>query len=161
MYHSSDFRKRLATLERMANQNTFDEITQDFKYWDDAADDLRETKEGSLLPLWEFTYLKEKKKMVLALAWNPACPDLFVVAFGSYQFAKQGPGVLCCFSLKNPSFPEFTFNTSAGVTAIDVHPKRPHLIAAGLYDGSSGWALSADGYGAGGAGGSRGNQCRI
>ncbi|KAJ3358980.1 cytoplasmic dynein with WD40 domain [Allomyces javanicus] len=174
MYHSSDFRKRLATLERMANQNTFDEITQDFKYWDDAADDLRETKEGSLLPLWEFTYLKEKKKMVLALAWNPACPDLFVVAFGSYQFAKQGPGVLCCFSLKNPSFPEFTFNTPAGVTAIDVHPKRPHLIAAGLYDGSclvfdlsadaanattgpvtsgAGWALPAAGYGAGGAGG--------
>ena len=29
-------------IERMLNQNTFDEIAQDFKYWEDAADEYRE-----------------------------------------------------------------------------------------------------------------------
>ncbi|ORZ31461.1 WD40-repeat-containing domain protein [Catenaria anguillulae PL171] len=160
LYHSPEFTKRLATLERMANQNTYDEITQDFKYWDDAADELRESKEGTLLPLWEFTYLREKKKHVTALAWNPACRDLFAVAYGSLSFAKQGPGVLCCFSLKNPSFPEFVFQLPTGVLCIDIHPRRPHLIAAGLYDGSTcvfdlstaaGMQSGAGGAGAGGS----------
>jgi dynein intermediate chain 1 len=136
LYHSIDFLKRITTLERMANQNTYDEITQDFKYWDDAADELRESKEGTLLPLWEFQYLREKKKQVTAIAWNPANSDLFLVAYGSYQFVKQGPGIICCFSLKNPSYPEYCFGTPSGVMAIDVHPKRPYLVAAALYDGS-------------------------
>ncbi|KAI9189203.1 hypothetical protein H9P43_000631 [Blastocladiella emersonii ATCC 22665] len=167
VYHSLDFSKRLSTLERMANQNTYDDITQDFKYWDDAADELRETKEGSLLPLWEFLYMREKKKQVTALAWNPTCSDLFIVAYGSFNFTKQGPGVLCCFSLKNPSFPELIFHTASGVMCIDIHPKRPHLVAAGLYDGSclvfdlsapSGLAASAAGGAAGGPGGVGGSS---
>jgi len=29
-------------IERMLNQNTFDEIAQDFEYWEDAADEYRE-----------------------------------------------------------------------------------------------------------------------
>ena len=29
-------------VERMLNQNTFDEIAQDFRYWEDAADEYRE-----------------------------------------------------------------------------------------------------------------------
>ncbi|KAI9222924.1 WD40-repeat-containing domain protein [Blastocladiella britannica] len=133
---SPEFCKQLASLERMANQNTFDDITQDYKYWDDTADELRESKEGTLLPLWEFTYLRDKKKHVTAVAWNPVCADLFVVAYGSLVFSKQGPGIVCCFSLKNPSYPEYVFPTPAGVLCIDVHPKRPYLVAAGLYDGS-------------------------
>ncbi len=28
-------------LERMLNQNTFDEVLQDFKYWEDASDEFK------------------------------------------------------------------------------------------------------------------------
>jgi dynein intermediate chain 1 len=34
----------MVVVERMTNQNTFDEITQDYKYWEDAADDLGDRK---------------------------------------------------------------------------------------------------------------------
>ncbi|KAJ1514622.1 cytoplasmic dynein with WD40 domain [Coelomomyces lativittatus] len=136
IYHSLDFQNHLHIVERMSNQNTFDAITQDFKYWDDAADELRESKEGTLLPLWNFSYEKDKKKQVTALVWNPNSSDLFAVAFGSYNFSKQGPGVVCCFSLKNPSYPEFIHPTHSGIMAIDFHPKRPHMLALGLYDGT-------------------------
>nr|CAG4648361.1 EOG090X0HBC [Moina brachiata]SVE93351.1 EOG090X0HBC [Moina brachiata] len=40
-------------IERMLNQNTYDDIAQDFKYWEDAADEYREP-EGTLMPLWRF-----------------------------------------------------------------------------------------------------------
>lgn len=53
---------------------------------------------------------------VTALAWNPQYPDLFAAAYGSYDFMRQGSGIVCCFSLKNTSHPEYTFGTESGVS---------------------------------------------
>lgn len=39
--HTADVKKVASILERMCNQNTFDEVTHDFKYWNDAADEFR------------------------------------------------------------------------------------------------------------------------
>lgn len=58
-------------------------------------------------------------KDVTAICWNNTSTDLFAVGFGSYDFTKQGPGVLACFTLKNPSYPEFLFATDSGVLCID------------------------------------------
>ena len=74
--------KAAKILERMVNQNTYDEIAQDFKYYEDDADEFRE-QEGTLLPLWKFTCEKSKKLSVTSLAWNTRYPDLFAVGFGS------------------------------------------------------------------------------
>lgn len=94
----------LKILERMINQNTFDEIAQgfylftyrssyflvlfpysDFKYWEDAADEYRE-QEGSLLPLWIFQFDLAKKLACTNLAWNTFYTDLFAASFGSCMF---------------------------------------------------------------------------
>ena len=34
----------MVVAERMANQNSFDEVCQDYKYYDDAADELGDKK---------------------------------------------------------------------------------------------------------------------
>lgn len=57
-------------LERMVNQNTYDDISMDFKYWDDASDQFK-THEGTLLPLWKFSNERARRKAVTAIAWNP------------------------------------------------------------------------------------------
>uniref|UniRef100_A0A8C6UDR7 Dynein, axonemal, intermediate chain 1, paralog 2 n=1 Tax=Neogobius melanostomus TaxID=47308 RepID=A0A8C6UDR7_9GOBI len=121
-------------LERMVNQNIFDPILQDFKYFEDPADEGRQ--EGTLLPLWKFQFDKAKKLSVTALCWNKKYPDLFAVGMGSYEFNRQSRGMLLFYSLKNPSHPEYFFPTWSGVLCLDVHEQRPHLAAAGLYDGS-------------------------
>ncbi len=89
-----------------------------------------------MLPLWKFSYEKKKMKQVTSICWNPSNPDLFAVGYGSYDFSKQGPGVVACFSLKNPSYPEFLFTTDAGVLCIDFNPQHSSMLAAGLYDGN-------------------------
>ena len=93
-----------------------------------------------------------------AVIWNPKHTDLFAVGYGSYDFLRQGPGLVCCFSLKNTSHPEYTFTTSsgthisvihilgklhsdpscscAGVMCLDFNAQYPYLLAVGLYDGS-------------------------
>ncbi|GLE04525.1 hypothetical protein PINS_up013480 [Pythium insidiosum] len=135
MVHSAAMGKTLRIIERMVNQNADDEIFHDFKYWEDASDQFRDG-EGSLLPLWRFSSERAKKKQVTAMCWNPRFADLFAVGYGSYDFLKQGSGVVCCYSLKNSSHPEFTFTTESGVMCLDFHPQHPALLAVGCYDGT-------------------------
>jgi len=117
----------------MVNQNTYAEVQEDFKFWEDASDAFRE--EGTLLPLWKFTFDKSKKKHT-CLKWNPDFHDLFAVAYGCYDFMKQSTGMLCLFSLKNPSWPEIHCPTPSGVMCIDWHPHHASVLAVGLYDGT-------------------------
>ncbi|XP_054639572.1 dynein axonemal intermediate chain 1-like isoform X2 [Dunckerocampus dactyliophorus] len=121
-------------LERMVNQNTCNEIAQDFKYFEDAADEFRE-QEGTLLPLWKFQYDQAKMMCVTALCWNEKYPDLFAVGLGSYDFSKQGRGMLLFYTLKNSTFPEYIFPTSSGVLCLDIHKQHSYLVAVGFYDG--------------------------
>ncbi|XP_047139606.1 dynein intermediate chain 2, ciliary isoform X1 [Hydra vulgaris] len=122
-------------IERMVNQNTFDEIAYDFKYWEDASDEYREN-EGTVLPLWKFSYKGTKKMTVTALSWSPNYEDLFAVGYGSYDFLKQSTGIVCFYSLKNPTYPERIFMTDWGVMCLDIHHSYSNLVAVGFYDGS-------------------------
>ena len=128
-YAQSDDMNKIAQaakiVERMVNQNTYDEIAQgvptptcsapalqcshshvhasnvqkntckilrvtftwrdgraDFKYFEDASDEHR-GEEGTLLPLWKFSYDKAKKLAVTALSWSPIYMDLFAIGLGS------------------------------------------------------------------------------
>ena len=45
-------------------------------------------------------------------------------------------GMICVFSLKNSSFPEYVCNAPCRVICIDIHPNHPHMIVAGLCDGN-------------------------
>uniref|UniRef100_A0A672HC75 Dynein axonemal intermediate chain 1 n=1 Tax=Salarias fasciatus TaxID=181472 RepID=A0A672HC75_SALFA len=127
--------KAAKILERMVSQNTYDDIAQDFKYFEDASDDFRGQK-GTLLPLWKFRYDKAKGLSVTALCWNKKYQDLFAVGMGSYDFLKQGQGMLIVYSLKNPAFPEYVYSTASGVLCLDIHKQRSYLVAIGFYDGS-------------------------
>nr|XP_020515873.1 dynein intermediate chain 2, ciliary-like [Labrus bergylta] len=121
-------------IERMLHQNTFDDIAQDFKYFEDASDEFR-GQQGTILPLWKFHYDKTKKLSVTALCWNKKYPDLFSVGLGSYNFTKQGRGMLVFYSLKNSAFPEYIYPTSSSVLCLDIHEQRSYLVAVGFYDG--------------------------
>ncbi|XP_076218244.1 dynein axonemal intermediate chain 1 isoform X2 [Aptenodytes patagonicus] len=127
--------KAAKIMERMVNQNTFDDIAQDFKYFEDASDEYRD-QQGTLLPLWKFQYDKTKRLAVTAISWNPKYKDLFAVGYGSYDFMKQGQGMLLLYTMKNPSFPEYVFSSESGIMCLDFHNDHPYLMAVGFYDGN-------------------------
>jgi dynein intermediate chain 1 len=70
------------------------------------------------------------------LAWNPRFHDLFAVGYGSFDFMKQGTGLICCFSLKNTKHPEYSFTTEHGVMSLAWHPQHTGMLSVGLYDGT-------------------------
>jgi len=124
-------------VDRMLNQNTYDQLADDFKYFNDPMDGP-DKQEGSLLPLWRFDYEKTKRLAVTSMAWCPGTEndDLIVVSYGSFDFYKQGKGFLIYYSLKNPSFPEFVVPSPYGIMCLAVHEDKGFLTACGLYDGS-------------------------
>ena len=133
--HGGSMGRALRITERLINQNSEDEIFQDFKYWEDSSDIFRQG-EGTLLPLWRFVTGHALRKQATSVCWNPRYADLFAVGYGSYDFSKQGSGMISLFSLKNTSFPECTLRTESGVMCLDFHPQHPSLLAVGCYDGS-------------------------
>ncbi|CAL4178756.1 unnamed protein product, partial [Meganyctiphanes norvegica] len=52
--NAANWKHSVTIIERMLSQNAYDEITQDYAYWEDASDDIR--FEGALLPLWKISY---------------------------------------------------------------------------------------------------------
>ncbi|CAH8519626.1 unnamed protein product [Schistosoma curassoni] len=133
----SRFAQPLKIVERMINQNTHDEIAQDFKYYEDPSDEFRDNQ-GTLLPLWSFSFEKARKLAVTSLCWSSQYSDLFAVGHGSYDFLKQSNGLICAYTLKNPSYPEYYLETESGVLSLDLHPSLPYMLCVGFYDGAVG-----------------------
>jgi len=121
-------------IERMVNQNTATDIAEDFKYYDDEADEFRDGQ-GTLLPLWKFNAEQTKKMAVTSTTWSNQYCDLFAAGYGSFNFSKQSSGALMLYSCKNPSYPEYSFLTDSGVMSIDIHPEKENYICVGFYNG--------------------------
>ena len=124
-----------AIVERMVLHNIYDYLLQDYKYYEDPADDFQ-GHIGSLLPLWKFTSEETEYLSVTSMCWSPHYTDLFAVSFGTFTLTKQGEGAILLYSLKNPSYPTHTFLTECGVTTVDFNRKFSYYLAAGFYDGS-------------------------
>ncbi|KAG7493274.1 dynein intermediate chain 1, axonemal [Solea senegalensis] len=131
---ATKLKKAAKILERMVHQNIFDDIAQDFKYFEDPSDEFRDP-EGTLLPLWKFHYDKAKRLSVTALCWNNKYQDLFAVGMGSYDFRKQGHGMLLIYTLKNSWFPEHVYPTTSGAMCLDIHKECSYLVAVGFHNG--------------------------
>ncbi|KAL2089712.1 hypothetical protein ACEWY4_014400 [Coilia grayii] len=94
---------------------------------------------GSLTPalerLWSFGCVVTAGRNVSCMAWNKKNPDLLAVGYGQFDFRDQKSGLVCCWSLKNPTWPERIFHCESGVTALDFSAKNASQLAVGMHDG--------------------------
>lgn len=134
--YSTSMKRALKIMERMIVQNADEEKFEDYKYYEDTTEDPESHNYGSVLPLWRFSTEKSRRKHVTSICWNPRYKDLFAVGYGSYDFLKQNTGLICCYTIKNPTWPEYSFTTESGVMCLDFHPKYPALLSVGCYDGT-------------------------
>ncbi|XP_006879896.1 PREDICTED: WD repeat-containing protein 78 [Elephantulus edwardii] len=91
---------------------------------------------ANLERLWSFSCDLTKGLNVSSLAWNKANPDILAVGYGHFGFKEQKRGLACCWSLKNPMWPERIYQSLHGVTAVDFSIGSPNLLAVGYYSGS-------------------------
>ncbi|XP_057194414.1 dynein axonemal intermediate chain 4 [Triplophysa rosa] len=86
--------------------------------------------------LWAFRCDLTMGRNVSSMAWNKRNPDLLAVGYGQFDFKDQNSGLVCCWSLKNPTWPERIFHCDSGVTALDFSSYNASQLAVGMYDGS-------------------------
>ncbi|XP_032074016.1 WD repeat-containing protein 78 isoform X1 [Thamnophis elegans] len=86
--------------------------------------------------LWSYGCSLTKGNNVSCMAWNKFNPDLLAVGYGQFRFQEQKKGLACCWSLKNPMWPERIYNCVHGVTALDFSTANPNLLAVGLFNGT-------------------------
>ncbi|XP_067996965.1 dynein axonemal intermediate chain 4 [Melanerpes formicivorus] len=101
--------------------------------------DLNRTPEEldpSMEWLWSYTCDLTNGYSVSSMAWSKENPDLLAVGYRTFDFKEQKKGLACCWSLKNPMWPERIFWCEHGVTALDFSMACPNLLAVGMYDGS-------------------------
>eukprot|EP01137_Pigoraptor_chileana_P023875 Opistho-2@90917 len=86
--------------------------------------------------LWSYRCSLTEGRNVSCIAWNKRNPDLVAVGYGQFNYAEQTTGLVCCWSLKNPEYPERVYKTEWGVMALDWSGSHASLLAVGLYDGA-------------------------
>jgi WD40 repeat protein len=62
--------------------------------------------------------------------------DILAVGYGKFEYNDDPSGLVCCWSLKNPEFPERFYRTEAGITSLAFSQKHSNLLAVGMFDGN-------------------------
>ncbi|NWT76332.1 WDR78 protein, partial [Prunella himalayana] len=115
-----------------------DEDEKDEEQQEEAAEADESPAEGAgprLELLWSYRCDLTWGHSVSSMAWNKVNPDLLAVGYGEFVSRDQKKGLACCWSLKNPMWPERIFCCEAGVTAVDFSLASPNLLAVGTASG--------------------------
>ena len=115
---------------------------------EDAEGSAAGSEKHALVHLWDFVCDDTRGLDVSCVAWNALAADVLAVGYGPAAGAptagaregelprRNGAGLVAFWSLKNPEFPERTFATPFGVTALDFSPTAFNLLAVGTHDGT-------------------------
>ncbi|XP_068579502.1 dynein axonemal intermediate chain 4-like [Cebidichthys violaceus] len=73
---------------------------------------------------------------ITSMAWNKKDPDILAVGYGDFESRHQKPSLICCWCLKNPTWPERVFHCHSCVTSLDFSADHPSQLAVGMHDGT-------------------------
>ena len=104
--------------------------------WNPAYKDLFAASYGSCnYQLYIYTY-KQISSVITYLSSLFISNKIIAILDSFYEQNVKTNGVVCVFSLKNPSYPEYVCYAPCGIMSLDINPKHPHMMVAGLADGN-------------------------
>nr|XP_046264360.1 dynein axonemal intermediate chain 4 isoform X2 [Scatophagus argus] len=95
-----------------------------------------DTESPTVEYLWTFSCELSRGCSVSSMVWNKKNPDLLAVGYGELDSSNQKPGLVCCWSLKNPTWPERVIHCDSAVTSLDFSSTNPSQLAVGMKDGT-------------------------
>lgn len=88
-----------------------------------------------LLQLWVYRCPETVGRRVTCVRWNKANSDLMAVTYATLSIGDY-PGLVCCWSPKNPDYPALIYRPPVGATCCDFSEANASLLAVGFHDGS-------------------------
>ncbi|XP_026220601.1 WD repeat-containing protein 78-like isoform X2 [Anabas testudineus] len=86
--------------------------------------------------LWAFRCEITKGRNITCMAWSKKNPDFLAVGYGDLDCRNNKLGFICCWSLKNPTWPERILHCHNCVTCLDFSASNPSHLAVGMFDGT-------------------------
>ncbi|KAK1887985.1 WD repeat-containing protein 78 [Dissostichus eleginoides] len=148
---SETFEKSLLVMERIVLTNVFQPRLAAYRQLPILEDPdstvkpgIEEQSEGgegsssspTLERLWAFSCELTRGHNITCMAWNKDNQDILAVGYGDCDPEAQTPGLICCWSLKNPTWPERVFQCKCCVTSLDFSANNPGQLAVGMLDGT-------------------------
>uniref|UniRef100_A0A8C3TQ61 Dynein axonemal intermediate chain 4 n=1 Tax=Catharus ustulatus TaxID=91951 RepID=A0A8C3TQ61_CATUS len=122
----------------IAEEDEDEEEKEEEKQEETLPDPKQSPAEGAgprLEQLWSYSCDLTSGHSVSSMACNKVNPDLVAVGYREFVSQDQKKGLACCWSLKNPMWPERIFRCDHGVTAVDFSLGSPNLLAVGMANG--------------------------
>jgi len=76
-----------------------------------------------------------RNRTISSADYNSANKDLLAVSYGEYEVEKTGEGLICFWTIKNPSFPERIIRYPSRITSCKFSESNPNFLAMGTQDG--------------------------
>ncbi|XP_033505733.1 dynein axonemal intermediate chain 4 isoform X2 [Epinephelus lanceolatus] len=99
-------------------------------------EDTDSSRSPAMERLLAFSCELTRGRSVSSMAWNKKNLDLLAVGYGVFDSSNQKQGLVCCWSLKNSTWPERVFHCDSAVTSLDFSSINPNQLAVGMQDGS-------------------------
>lgn len=134
--NSTVFFDAVMMMERIIANNNFKVEQEDFKGLVRSDDDICEASyEYELMFLWVFSYFKIENRTVTAMCINTGNSDIIAVGYGKFLYSEVISGIICIWSIKNPTQPERLWEFDTPLTSLAFSKTNPNLLAAGFYNG--------------------------
>uniref|UniRef100_A0A3Q2XNT8 Dynein axonemal intermediate chain 4 n=1 Tax=Hippocampus comes TaxID=109280 RepID=A0A3Q2XNT8_HIPCM len=142
IFKSETFQRNLLIMERCLVANIFQPRLAAYRNLpeikgseeEEKEEEVEEEPDPSLELLWTFSCELTKGWNITCMAWNKQNTDLLAVGYGDFSPGRKG--LICCWSIKNLSWPERLYHCHSGITALDFSSSNPDKLAVGMHDGT-------------------------
>ena len=90
-----------------------------------------EKEQQALQYLLSFNCDVTRNRTISSADYNTANKDLLAVSYGEYEVERNGEGLICFWTIKNPSFPERIIRYPSRITTCKFSESNPNLLAMG------------------------------
>lgn len=73
-----------------------------------------------LKTLWTYSCAETRGRTVTCMEWNKKNRMIIAAGYGSFNYGSTEDGLACCWSLKNPAYPERIYRVPAGVVCSEL-----------------------------------------
>ena len=85
--------------------------------------------------LWSYSCALTRGRKVTCSAWNKADSDILAAGYGALNDGDKS-GVVCCWTFKNPKYPERFYHLPDAACSVAFSQQNPGLLAVGLQNGN-------------------------
>jgi WD40 repeat protein len=86
--------------------------------------------------LWSYKCELTRGRSISAICLNKQNEDILAVGYGESRLLHDSsPGLILCWSVKNPEWPDRIYHTESPCTSVDFSKLNPSYLAAGFLDG--------------------------